>query len=86
MVASTQADEIREYVLVAIIKPARRRGDKTVTFDALDVHKGMGFRVNRMPAVCEAVDTDLFLAGAGVTLVSRTGPAQSTTTRWTFAV
>lgn len=82
----TLADEIREYVLVALIKPARRRGEKTATFTALDVHRGMGLQENRMPAICEALDTQKFLDYTGVTLVQREGPAQSTTARWTLAV
>jgi len=78
------ADDIREYVLVALIKPARRRGEKTVTFIALDVHRDMGLQENRMPAICEALDAQKFLDFAGVTLQKREGPQQSTTARWVF--
>jgi hypothetical protein len=56
----TLADEIREYVLAALIKPARRRRENTVTFTALDVHRGMGLHENRMPAICEALDAPKF--------------------------
>ena len=71
------ADEIREYALVALIKPARRQGNKTVSFTALNIHKGMGFKANRYPAVCTAIDADKFLTYASVSLSSRQGPLQS---------
>ena len=80
------ADEIREYTLVALIKPARRQGYKTVSFTALDVHKGMGIQENRFPAVCTAIDADKFLTYAKVTLVSRQGPLQSSSVCWTFGI
>ena len=82
----TLADEIREYVLVAIMKPARRKGEEVVTFTALKVHRGMGIQGNRMPDVCSAIDANTFLEATGARLVERTGPAQSTTAKWTFAV
>jgi hypothetical protein len=80
------ADEVREYVLVAIIKSARRGGQTTVTFTANQVHKAMGIQGNRMPDVCTALDTKKFLTYAKVQLINRTGPKQSTTAKWTFAV
>lgn len=82
----TLADEIREYVLVAVIKPARRRGDKTVTFTANSIHKGMGLQGNYMPDVCSSIDAQKFLKYASVTLVQRSGPPQSTTARWAFSI
>lgn len=48
------ADEIREYVLVNYIEPARRWGESTVTVRAGDVHKAMGSK-DRMPAVAGAL-------------------------------
>ena len=78
-------EETREYVRVAIVEPARRKGRKTVTLTASEVHRGMGLD-NRMPAACGALDAGKFLEYAGVTLVERTGPGQGATARWTFAV
>ena len=86
MSKTTLADEIREYVLIAIIKPARRRSDKTVTFTANSIHKGMGLQGNYMPDVCSSIDAQKFLRYTGATLVQRTGPGQSTTAKWIFQV
>ena len=80
------ADEIREYVLVAHIKPARRWGKTTVNLTAGYVHQGMGIQGNRHPAVCGALDSQKFLDYAGVKLVKRAGPKQSSTAFWTFEV
>ena len=79
------ADEIREYVLVAHIKPARRRGAATVTVRTGDLHKAMGL-VDRMPAVCSALEAAKFEEYAGVHLIEREGPPQGATVRLTFEV
>jgi hypothetical protein len=41
---------------------------------------------NRVPAVCGTLDAEKLLDFANVTLVSRAGPKNSTTARWTFAL
>lgn len=80
------AEQIRRYVRDQIVEPARQRGQKTVTFTASEIHNGLGLRENRMPSVCQAIDTPIFLDYASVTLVRREGPQLSTTAKWTFAV
>ncbi len=82
----TLAGEIREYVLVAVIKPARRRGDKSVSFTANAIHKGMGLPGNYMPDVCSSIDAQKFLKYAGAILMQRSGPGQSTTAKWAFSI
>jgi len=77
------ADEVREYALVAFVKPARRSGKRTVAFTSLEIHKGMGLK-DRMPLVCSSIDAAKFLALAMVTLANREGPLQSSTVRWVF--
>jgi 5-methylcytosine-specific restriction enzyme B len=77
------ADQIREYVLQNEINPARAKGLKTVSFGSGDIHEGMGL-VDRMPAVCGAIDAEKFLGYASVRLISRSGPPQSSTVRWVF--
>jgi 5-methylcytosine-specific restriction protein B len=79
----TTANEIREYVKKYFIIPARRRGERSITFKASDIHKAMGLE-QRYPLVCSSIDTDKFLEFASVILVKREGPKQSTTARWTF--
>ena len=76
------AEEVRRYALKKI-QDARQKGEKTISFTALEIHKGMGLN-QRFPLVCSAIDADKFLDYASVILISREGPRQSTTARWTF--
>ena len=76
------ADEVRRYALKKI-QEARQKGDKTISFTALEIHKGLGLN-QRFPLVCSAIDADKFLDYASVILIKREGPKQSTTVRWTF--
>ncbi len=79
------ADNVREYVMTAYVKPARRAGMNTVSFTALDVHNGMRLQ-SRMPLVCSSIDAGKFLDFAAVTLVRRSGPKQSSSVHWVFAL
>ena len=81
-----RADRIRRHVRVRYIDPARRDGKNTVTIRAGDVARDLHLR-NRVPAVCSALGSKLLLEQAGLRLVERRAPRQSTTTefRYTFA-
>lgn len=79
----TLADDIREHVKKNYIDPARRRGERTVTFRASDIHRAMGLQ-NHFPSVCQAIDSDKFIDFASVALFKRTGPPKSSSVRWTF--
>lgn len=80
-----QADQIRQFVRSRIIDPARNQGDKVVHVRAGDIHSAMGF-INRMPAVCSALDADAFFTQSHVTLVSRSGPQQGANAEWVFGL
>lgn len=79
------ADEIREYVLVNYIEPARKRGESTVTVRAGDVHQAMGLK-DRMPAVTGALGTIKFQSYANVRLICREGPHQGANLHLTYEV
>lgn len=83
----TIADEIREYVLVAIIKPARRRNERTVTATAGEIADGMWLRSpsgHKEPRnVCQALSGSIFAEMASGR-VSQEGAMDSTATRLTF--
>ncbi|WP_168193482.1 AAA family ATPase, partial [Bradyrhizobium sp. NAS96.2] len=81
----SQADDIRHFVRVNFIEPARARGDNSVSIKASDVHSALGLS-NAFPAVCSAIGGDKFLAEAGVSLVAREGPLNSSTTTFTFGI
>lgn len=79
------ANEIREYARAKYIETARRRGQRTVTFSALDIHKGLGYK-DRYPIVCSSIDADKFLDFANVIMVRREGVKASSAVTWTFEV
>lgn len=80
---SSQADRIRTFVVDRYIEPARLGSVSRVKVRAGDVHKEMGLQ-NALPAVCSAIGSALFERQAGAKLVDREGPANSTTTLFTF--
>lgn len=80
-----QADRIRQFVRDTLILPARERGEHEVEVIAGDVHRAMQLD-NAMPAVCSALGGDKFEKLAGVKLVDRQGPANSSTVRFRYAL
>lgn len=83
--AVSLADRIRENVRARHIEPARQARRKAVTLRAGDIARDMGLN-NRAPAVCTALASKLFLREAGLRLVERVGPRQSTTTEFRFEI
>ncbi len=79
------SDRIRRSARARHIEPARQAGMKTVTIRAGDLGRDMGLN-NRMAAVCSAVGSKQFLREAGLRLVERVGPRQSTTTEFRFEI
>ena len=77
------ADRIRGHVRIRYIDPARRGGRSTVTIRAGDVARELDLR-NRVPAVCSALGSKLLLEQAGLRMVERKGPRQSTTTEFLY--
>ena len=81
----SQADEIRQYALVHYVEPARASGHRTLTIRAGDICRDLGLH-GRAPNVCSAVRSGKFLELAHLQLLERTGPFQSTTTRFRYAI
>ena len=80
---STLAERIRRYALDHYVAPARQAQERTVTIRAGDVHRELGL-TSRVPAVCSALGSALFERLAGVILMERAGPIQSTTTQFRY--
>lgn len=80
------SDQVRSYVREHYLAPARRRGAKTVTVRAGEVHKALKWDLKRVPQVCSALSAQKFLRSANVELVERKGPpsGQSTTVEFTY--
>ena len=72
--------DLFSIILEKFIKPARERGEKTVTFTSADIHKGLELE-SRYPLVCSAIDADKFQEYASVILARRDGLRQSSTVR-----
>ena len=81
----SRADDIRRYTLHHYVEPARAAGEATVTVCAGDIVRELAL-VNRTPNVCSALQSEKFLRLAGVDMLERIGPRQSTTTRFRYAI
>lgn len=79
------ADEIRQHALQHYVEPARSTHQPTVTIRAGDICRNLGLR-GRTPSVCSALESSAFLSLGGLKLLERTGPRQSTTTRFRYAI
>jgi len=77
------SDQVRDYCLNNYIMPARKRGDKTISIRAGDIHKEMNLK-NRLPLVCSALGTQTFEEMANVERISITGPTNGANTIFTF--
>lgn len=82
---TTQADRIRRFAFDNMINPARDAGEAEVEIVSGDIHKAMSLQ-NAMPAVCSAIGSSKFNDFAGVRLIDRQGPANSSTVRFRFAL
>ena len=85
MAGMSQADRIRSFAAARFVEPARDAGKPTLTIRAGDVARDMGLK-NRTPAVCSALGSSQLLREAGLRLVERVGPRQSTTTEFRYEI
>ena len=79
----TQADKIRLHA-ARYIDSARQASRDMVTIRAGDVGWDLGL-YKRIPAVCSALGSRMFLEQEGLRLLERKGPRQSTTTEFRYA-
>ena len=80
---SSQADGIRRHALERHVRPWRESGASVLSIRAGDVARCMGLR-NRTPNVCSALESRRFQQEAGLVLIDKTGPRQSTTTTFHY--
>jgi hypothetical protein len=81
------SEAVRSYVNENFVKPARQKGERTVTVHVGEVHKALGLH-NRVPLVCLALKSKKFLEGQGLNILSMSGPpsGQSTTVTFTYEI
>jgi len=76
----TTAEAIRMYAQKEYIEPARRNGSRRVRITAGDVHRGMRLK-NRVPNVCSALSSRMFLEKNGLVIEEVSGPPSGMGTR-----
>jgi hypothetical protein len=83
----SDSEKVRDYVRENSIKPAVRRGDRSVSVNVGAIHRALGLH-NRVPLVCAALKSKKFLKQNGLRVLSVTGPpsGQSTTVTYTYEV
>jgi hypothetical protein len=81
----SNAGLIREFVRIHYVERARAESATEITVCSGTVHAQLNLR-NRHPAVCSALDASKFSGAYGVALLERSGPHQSSTVVWRFAV
>lgn len=79
------ADHVRKFAKTTFVTPARQKGEKRVSFNATDLHKGLNLSAH-YPLVCNAIDSKKFEEYARVSLVKREGVKHGASARWTFKV
>jgi 5-methylcytosine-specific restriction protein B len=82
---SSVADRIRQYALDHYIAPARKNGALVATIRAGDVHNALGL-TNAHANVCQALRGSKFQELADVGVPSFSGPDNSSTTTFTYAL
>jgi hypothetical protein len=85
--AGSQAGGIRAYLRLHYLEPARQRGERFVTLTAGEIHKELGLS-NRVPSVCQVMESKILEREAGVKVSSKQGPpsGRGTTFTVTYAV
>ena len=81
----SKSDAVRQHAEEAYVRPARRKGEKLVSIQVGDVHRAVALH-NRVPLVCQALESNKFLEANKLKLVSKSGPrsGQSTTVTYTY--
>lgn len=84
-ISKSMSDSVRQHATEAYVRPAKRRGGRRFSINVGDVHKAISLR-NRVPLVCQALESEKFLRANELNLVSKTGPpsGQSTTVTYTY--
>jgi hypothetical protein len=74
---------IRKYAREKYVEPAIAKGEREVRVRAGDVHKALALK-NRVPVVCQALESKLFLKENNLVLESKEGPPSGLSTSVVF--
>ncbi len=81
--AKNGASAVREFVEKTAVNEARRRSLQRFSVNAGEVHKAMGLH-NRVPQVCNALQSEKFLKRNGLRIVEKKGPPSGLSTSVTI--
>jgi hypothetical protein len=73
-ISKSVSDAVRKYATDTHVRPTLRRGGRTLSISVSEVQKAVALR-NRVPLVCQALESDKFLKANKLKLISKTGPA-----------
>jgi hypothetical protein len=81
------SSQIREYARKKYVEPAIEKREQRIRVRAGDVHKALALK-NRVPAVCQALESKTFLQENDLILEAKEGPpsGQSTTVVFTYRI
>jgi len=84
-ISKSVSDTVRQYATDKYVRPTLHRGARTLSINVGEVHRAVALR-NRVPLVCQALESDKFLQANELKLISKTGPpsGQSTTVTYTY--
>jgi hypothetical protein len=84
-VMKSVSDEVRRYATERYVRPTQHRGERILSINVGEVHRAVALR-NRVPLVCQALESAKFLQANELKLISKTGPpsGQSTTVTYTY--
>jgi hypothetical protein len=79
--SKSASDSVRQHATDVYVRPTQQRGERKVSINVGEVHRAVALR-NRVPLVCQALESDKFLRANELKLISKTGPpsGRSTTT------
>lgn len=83
MKPTNATESVRQYARRTYVEPAKRRGQSTISIVAGDVQKAVGL-TNRVPLVCNALQSKKFLQENHLTLEGRDGPPSGLSTTVVF--
>ena len=79
------SDRVRDHIKRKYSDPAKKAGKKTLSIQAGDIHKELGFS-RRIPVVCSALRSRKLSKSCDIELTYIGGPNNSTTTTFTYSV
>jgi hypothetical protein len=84
-VSKSVSDSVRQHATDVYVRPMQQRGERRVSINVGEVHRAVALR-NRVPLVCQALESDKFLQANELKLISKTGPpsGRSTTVTYTY--